>query len=138
VSIGVFARQGYIALGNAAGAHSGEPNAIDCLTKLDDWQKGLGVTEQLEIGCRVNQTDLSRPSKKRLPVSQQLIGLLGQVVSRGIAEIERQVSADRMGNQPTRNEGSGGVSRSRTLNSRRYRLRHGRFRHRSSQYHLTG
>jgi hypothetical protein len=87
------------------------------------------VAEQFEVRFGSNDSDLSSPSKKRLPVAQQLVGPLGQVFSRGIAEIECQMSTDRMGNQIARDEYVGTASGRSGLGGPRCGLSLGRFCH---------
>jgi len=85
-------------------ASDGQADVVNRLAKLHDWADRLRITEQPEVRFRSNQTDLSSPSKKRFPVSQQLVGPLGQVFSCRIAEIECQMSTDLMGYQIARDE----------------------------------
>ena len=98
-SVGVLANEDEILLGHAPGAHDRQTDAVNRFAKLDDWGDRFRMAKQFGIRLRTNQSDLSGPSKKGLPVTQQLIGPVGEVFSRGIAEIERQVSTNLMGNE---------------------------------------
>src|SRR5271163_4916656 len=90
--IGAFANEGKIRRGYPYAAHDGPSNAVDGFAELDDWDDRFATAEQFE---------------KRFPVAQELVGTLGQVFSRRIAEIECQMSTDRMGNQTARDENLG-------------------------------
>jgi len=108
--IGVIAKESKISIGDKAPVHDSQPDTIDCLTQADDWDDRLGVTQQFEVRFRRNQTDLSSPSKKRLPAAEQLVGPLCPVFARGIAEVERQMPAYLVGDLIKRNESFGASS----------------------------
>ena len=52
------------------------------------------MVDQVGIGLLTDEADLNRPSDKDFPVEEHFVGLGGEVFSRGIAEIEREVAAD--------------------------------------------
>ena len=103
----MFANEGNVKPGYTACFGDRQPYGIDSLTKLDDFVERLGMPEQFEVGFRSNQASLSRPSQKRFPVAQQLVGLLAQVFSCRVAEIECQMSTDLMGDRSTRDKSFG-------------------------------
>ena len=127
--IGVVPKERNILLGDRAFVRDSQADTVDCITKPKDWDDGLGVTEQLEVRFRPNQTDLSSPSKKRLPAAKQFVRPLSQVFACGIAEVERQMSGDLMGDRFKRNESFSAPSGLSTYSGRSYPVRFGRFRH---------
>jgi hypothetical protein len=101
--IRVIPKERKITFGDAALVRDSQPDTVDCIAKPNDWNNRLGVMEQFEVRFPSDQTDLSSPSKKRLPVAEQLVRPLSEVFARGIAEVERQMPADLTGDQFTRN-----------------------------------
>lgn len=108
--IGVIPKDRKIALGDWTLVRDSQDDTVDCITKSNDLDDGLGVTEQFQVRFWSNQINLSSPSKKRLPAAEQLVRPLSQMFACGIAEVERQMSGDLMGNPFTRNESFGAPS----------------------------
>ena len=86
-----------IGLGDAIAAGNCKAYAVDCFAELHDLSDGYGMPQEFGVGFGGDHAYLNRPADEGFPGQEHLIGVGGEVFAGCVAEVEREMAADLMG-----------------------------------------